>query len=440
MQTASKKVITGWAMYDWANSAYNLVITSTIFPAYYDAITTTKDGNGNILSHKVFFLGNSYESASLYNYAIAFAYLLIAFISPILSSIADYKGNKKAFMQFFCYLGSFACCVLYWFTRETLALGIVCAIIAAIGYCGSLVFYNAYLPEIAAEEDQDNVSAKGFAYGYIGSVLLQIICFLFVLKPEWFGISDASFPARLSFLLVGLWWMGFSQITFTTLPKSIATGVIRQGNIITNGFIELKKVWEQATHLLLLKKYLTAFFFYSMGVQTVMLAATLFGSQVLGMATSKLIICILLIQIVAIAGAYLMAKLSDKFGNFNVLAIVVLMWVSICVAAYFITTELQFYILASIVGLIMGGIQSLSRSTYAKIIPEGTHDTASFFSFYDVTEKVAIVIGMVSFGLVQQLTGNMRNSILALIIFFAIGFIALLLTILENTKEHIINQ
>jgi len=436
MLTASKKVITGWAMYDWANSAYNLVITSTIFPAYYDAITTTKDGHGNILSHKVLFLGTTYESASLYNYAIAFAYLLIAFLSPILSSIADYKGNKKAFMQFFCYLGSLACCVLYWFTRETLTLGIVCAIIAAIGYCGSLVFYNAYLPEIAAEEDQDDVSAKGFAYGYIGSVLLQIICFLFVLKPAWFGISDASFPARLSFLLVGLWWMGFSQITFATLPKSIATGVIRQGNIITNGFIELKKVWEQATHLPILKKYLTAFFFYSMGVQTVMLAATLFGSQVLGMETSKLIICILLIQIVAIVGAYLMAKLSDRFGNFNVLAIVVLMWVSICVAAYFITSEMQFYILAAIVGLIMGGIQSLSRSTYAKIIPEGTHDTASFFSFYDVTEKVAIVIGMVSFGLVQQLTGNMRNSILALIIFFAIGFFALLFTI-ENKKNRL---
>ena len=435
MQTASKKVITGWAMYDWANSAYNLVITSTIFPAYYDAITSTKDSQGNILSHKVLFLGSTYESASLYNYAIAFAYLLIALLSPILSSIADFKGNKKAFMQFFCYLGSFACCVLYWFTRETLTLGIVCAIIAAVGYCGSLVFYNAYLPEIAAEEDQDDVSAKGFAYGYIGSVLLQIICFFFVLKPEWFGIKDASFPARLSFLLVGLWWMGFSQITFATLPKSIATGVIRQGNIITNGFIELKKVWEQATHLPILKKYLTAFFFYSMGVQTVMLAATLFGSQVLGMATSKLIICILLIQIVAIAGAYLMAKLSDRFGNFNVLAIVVMMWVSICVAAYFITTETQFYILAAIVGLIMGGIQSLSRSTYAKIIPEGTHDTASFFSFYDVTEKVAIVIGMVSFGLVQQLTGNMRNSILALIIFFAIGFFALILTIKENKKR-----
>ena len=434
MLTASKKVITGWAMYDWANSAYNLVITSTIFPAYYDAITTVKDAAGNVLSHKVTFLGSEYESASLYNYAIAFAYLLIALLSPILSSIADFKGNKKSFMQFFCYLGSLACCLMYWFTKDTLTLGIACAVIAAVGYCGSLVFYNAYLPEIAAEEDQDDVSAKGFAYGYIGSVLLQIICFFFVLKPEWFGITDGTFPARLSFLLVGLWWAAFAQITFATLPKSIATGVLKQGNIITNGFIELKKVWQQAGQLPVLKRYLIAFFFYSMGVQTVMLAATLFGSQVLQMATSKLIICILLIQIVAIAGAYLMAKLSDRFGNFNVLAFVVLLWTALCVAAYFVTNEMQFYILASIVGLIMGGIQSLSRSTYAKIMPEGTHDTASFFSFYDVTEKVAIVIGMVCFGLVQQLTGNMRNSILALVLFFVIGFIALLFTIKEQKK------
>ncbi len=434
MLTASKKVITGWAMYDWANSAYNLVITSTIFPAYYDAITTVKDSAGNVISHKIVFLGTEYESASLYNYAIAFAYLLIALLSPILSSIADFRGNKKSFMQFFCYLGSLACCLMYWFTKDTLTLGIACAVIAAVGYCGSLVFYNAYLPEIAAEEDQDAVSAKGFAYGYIGSVLLQIICFFFVLKPEWFGITDGTFPARLSFLLVGLWWAAFAQITFATLPKSIATGVLKQGNIITNGFIELKKVWHQAGQLPVLRKYLISFFFYSMGVQTVMLAATLFGSQVLQMATSKLIICILLIQIVAIAGAYLMAKLSDRFGNFNVLAFVVLLWTAICVAAYFVNSEIQFYILASIVGLIMGGIQSLSRSTYAKIMPEGTHDTASFFSFYDVTEKIAIVIGMVSFGLVQQVTGNMRNSILTLVLFFLVGFIMLLLTIKEQNR------
>jgi UMF1 family MFS transporter len=339
-------------------------------------------------------------------------------------------------MQFFCYLGALACCALFWFTKNTLPLGIICCILAAIGYCGSLVFYNAYLPEIAEEKDQDDISAKGFAYGYIGSVLLQIICFVFVLKPEWFGIKDAGFAPRLSFLLVGLWWMGFAQITFSRLPKSKANNTSSHHNLLYYGFRELKKVWNQAQHLPTLKTFLLAFFFYSMGVQTVMLAATLFGSQVLQMATSKLILCILIIQIVAIAGAYIMAKLSDKFGNFKVLMFVVIIWIGICFGAYFITNEMQFYAIAGLVGLVMGGIQSLSRSTYAKIMPE-TNDTASFFSFYDVTEKIAIVIGMFSFGFIQQITGNMRNSVIALMVFFIIGLLFLLRII---TKKPFKNQ
>ena len=430
--TASKKVINGWAMYDWANSAYNLVVTSTIFPAYYDAITTnTVKG---VVSHEVSFLGFNIESAALYNYAIAFAYLVIAIISPILSSIADYKGNKKTFMKFFCYLGGIACITLFKFDASHLSLGIICCIMAAIGYCGSLVFYNAYLPEIAAEKDQDNVSAKGFAYGYIGSVLLQLICFVFVMaKP--FGMSG-GLAAQISFMLVGLWWIGFAQITFARLPKGTPIGNDLQHSLLVNGFHELKKVWEQVKKLPLLKKYLTSFFFYSMGVQTVMLAATLFGSQVLKLDTSKLIICILLIQIVAIAGAYLMAKLSDLFGNFKVLMFVVVIWMGVCIAAYYTTTELQFYAIASIVGLVMGGIQSLSRSTYAKIMP-ATKDTASFFSFYDVTEKIAIVIGMFSFGFIQQLTGNMRNSIIALVAFFFIGLVFLFFTQKQQEKTVI---
>jgi MFS transporter, UMF1 family len=436
MQTAPKKVINGWAMYDWANSAYNLVITTTIFPAYYDAITTIK--NNNVASHKVQFLGNEFESATLYNYAIATAYLIIAIISPILSSIADYKGNKKKFMQFFCYLGSLSCCALYFFTKDTLGLGIAGCILAAIGYCGSLVFYNSYLPEIAADEDQDRISAKGFAYGYIGSVLLQLICFLFVLKPELFGIKDSSFSPRLSFLLVGLWWMGFAQITFARLPQGRPAKQNTQQNIFTNGFKELQKVWDQVKHMPVLKRYLLSFFFYSMGVQTVMLAATLFASQVIGLPTPKLIISLLIIQVVAIAGAYIMAKLSQRFGNFAVLMLVVIIWIAICIAAYFITTEMQFYIIAVSVGLVMGGIQSLSRSTYGKIMPE-THDTASFFSFYDVTEKVAIVIGMFSFGFVQQLTGNMRNSVLALIIFFIAGLITLFFTLKKEKQARVLN-
>jgi UMF1 family MFS transporter len=436
MQTASKKVINGWAMYDWANSAYNLVITTTIFPAYYDAITTTR--NGGLVGHKIQFLGAEFESASLYNYAIATAYFLIAVISPVLSSIADYKGNKKRFMQFFCYLGGLSCCALYWFKIQTLSLGIVCCILAAIGYCGSLVFYNSYLPEIAADEDKDRVSAQGFAYGYIGSVLLQLICFAFVLKPEWFGIKDSSFAPRLSFLLVGIWWMSFAQITFARLPKGTAALQNKNNNIFTNGFAELNKVWLKVKKMPVLKTYLMSFFFYSMGVQTVMLAATLFASQVIGLPTPKLIISLLIIQVVAIAGAYIMAKLSQQLGNFQVLMLVVLIWVMICIAAYFITTELQFYMIAVSVGLVMGGIQSLSRSTYGKIMPE-THDTASFFSFYDVTEKIAIVIGMFSFGLVQQLTGNMRNSVLALIVFFIAGLVCLFVTLRKEKQVQVLN-
>ncbi len=424
METASTKVIRAWAMYDWANSAYNLVITSTIFPAYYDAITSTKNIQGAVVSHRIQFLGRNFESASLYNYAIAVAYLVIALISPILSSIADYKGNKKAFMQFFCYLGSLACCALFFFHKDTLWLGIIGCILAAIGYCGSLVFYNSYLPEIATQSDQDRVSAQGFAYGYIGSVLLQIICLIFVLKPSWFGIKDDSFAPRLSFLLVGIWWFGFAQITFAFLPKPRAAMRNNSNTIFANGFIELKKVAREASRLPVLKNFLVAFFFYSMGVQTVMLAATLFGSQILHLATEKLIACILIIQLVAIAGAYVMAKLSERFGNFTVLMFVVLIWILICIAAYLITTEMQFYLVAEAVGLVMGGIQSLSRSTYAKVMPE-TKDTASFFSFYDVTEKIAIVVGMFSFGLVQEITGNMRNSVIGLIVFFAAGFIFL---------------
>lgn len=436
MQTASKKVINGWAMYDWANSAYNLVITTTIFPAYYDIITTTT--NGGIVSHKVQFLGINFESASLYIYTIAAAYLVIALISPILSSIADYKGNKKSFMKFFCYLGSIACCLLYFFTLDTLSLGIICCMLAAVGYCGSLVFYNSYLPDIAADEDKDRISAKGFAYGYIGSVLLQLICFLFVMKPEWFGIKDSSFAPRLSFLLVGLWWMGFAQIPFARLPKGTAALQNKGNNIFKNGFQELHKVWKQVGQMPVLKRYLLSFFFYSMGVQTVMIAATLFASQVIGLPTSRLIIALLIIQLVAIAGAYVMAKLSQRFGNFQVLMFVVFFWIAICVAAYFITTEFQFYIIAVSVGLVMGGIQSLSRSTYGKIMPE-THDTASFFSFYDVAEKIAIVIGTFSFAYVQQLTGNMRNSVVALVVFFIAGLIALYMTLQKQKQVEVLN-
>jgi UMF1 family MFS transporter len=430
----NKKTIRAWAMFDWANSAYNLVITSTIFPAYFVAITAN-DKNGN---HVTFF-GKSFVNTALSDYVLAGAYLIIALLLPILTSIADYRGNKKIFMQFFTWLGALSCCALYFFqiddTHNTLQSSMIFFGLAAIGYSGGFVFYNSYLPEIATPDMQDKVSAKGFTYGYIGSVLLQLICFLFVLKPEWFGIVDKSFPARLSFLLVGIWWICFAYIPFFVLPKGSPNAQSHTHDIIRGGFIALGKVWKQVKNMPVLKRYLPAFFFYSMGVQTIMLVATSFGAKELKMEKTDLIQIILIIQLVAIGGATLMSRLAVKYGNIKILAYVVTIWILVCIAAYFTITATEFYIIAVIVGLVMGGIQSLSRSTYSQLIPQDIPDSASFFSFYDVTEKLAIVGGMFSFGLVDDLTNSMRNSALVLCVYFIAGLL-ILISLLTFEKKN----
>lgn len=435
MQTASKKVINGWAMYDWANSVYNLVITSTIFPAYYEAITKERtDSSGQAYVH---FAGREFVNTSLYNYALATAFLIVAIISPLLSSIADYKGNKKSFMNFFLTMGSFACCGLFFFkSHNDLSIGILCMIIACVGYWASLVFYNSFLPEIAAPDDRDRVSAKGFSMGYIGSVILQVICFVFVFKPEIIGGNKESvIQYQLSFLLVGIWWWSFGQFSLSRLPKSIPAGEGNQKNILTNGYRELGKVWNQLLHLPVLKRYLFSFFFFNMGVQTVMLAATLYGKSELQIPTENLIVAILIIQIIAIPGAFLISRLSGRIGNFKALMICVATWILLCIAGYNLPVKgiIEFYALAVAVGFVMGGIQSLSRSTYSKLMPV-TKDTTSFFSFYDVTEKIAIVIGMFSFGYITELTGSQRGSVLALIIFFIFGAIGLTLALRKQKQ------
>ncbi|MEI6266207.1 MAG: MFS transporter [Sphingobacteriia bacterium] len=423
MKTASKKVINGWAMYDWANSSYNLVITSTIFPAYYEAITG--DGNENTSVDTVQLFGREFVNTSLYNYALGLAFIIVAISSPILSSIADYRGNKKKFLFFFCTIGSIACSSMYFFTKDNLAFGLACLIFACIGFWSSLVFYNSFLPEIAAPEDQDRVSAKGYSMGYIGSMILQIICFVFVLSPDSFGITVGK-ASQISFLLVGIWWWGFGQFSLSRLPNSSPLGNTQSENIFTKGYKELIKVWHQVKAMPVLKRYLLAFFFYNMGVQTVMLVATLYGKSELNIPTTNLIIAILIIQFIAIPGAYTIAFLSKKIGNFNALMVTVFFWIVLCVVGYNLPKNgvYEFYGLAVLVGFVMGGIQSLSRSTYAKLMPE-TKDTTSFFSFYDVTEKIAIVIGMFSFGYINEFTGSQRNSVLALVVFFVLGLIIL---------------
>jgi UMF1 family MFS transporter len=432
MQTASKKVVNGWAMYDWANSVYNLVITSTIFPAYYEAVTG--DGNENTLIDKIKIGEYEVSNTALYNYILAIAFVIVAIMSPILSSIADYRGNKKQFLRFFCTMGSLSCASLYFFDSDHITGGLVSVIIACVGFWSSLVFYNSYLPEIAAPEDRDRISAKGFMMGYIGSVLLQIICFVFVLKPELFGITVGK-ASQISFLLVGVWWVSFGWLSISRLPKSHGVKGAHSKNLFTQGYKELHKVWLELKTQPLLKQFLFSFFFFNMGVQTIMLAATLYGKSELNIPTTNLIIAILIIQLVAIPGAHIMAKMASKWGNFNTLMVAIVIWIGGCIIGYFLPRNglMAFYGLAIIVGFVMGGIQSVSRSTYSKLMPE-THDTTSYFSFYDVTEKVAIVIGMFSFGFINEITGSQRNSVLALCIFFIIGFVLLYRT--SKLKGH----
>ena len=432
MQTASKKVVNGWAMYDWANSVYNLVITSTIFPAYYEAVTG--DGNENTLIDKIKIGNYEFSNTALYNYILAIAFVIVAIMSPILSSIADYRGNKKQFLRFFCTMGSLSCASLYFFDSDHIMGGLISVIIACVGFWSSLVFYNSYLPEIAAPEDRDRISAKGFMMGYIGSVLLQIICFVFVLKPELFGITVGK-ASQISFLLVGVWWVSFGWLAISRLPASKGVKGAHSNNLITQGYKELHKVWLELKTQPLLKQFLFSFFFYNMGVQTIMLAATLYGKSELNIPTTNLIIAILIIQLVAIPGAHLMAKLASKWGNFNTIMVAILIWIGGCIIGYYLPRNglMPFYGLSIIVGFVMGGIQSVSRSTYSKLMPE-THDTTSYFSFYDVTEKVAIVIGMFSFGFINEITGSQRNSVLALCIFFIIGFVLLYRT--SKLKGH----
>jgi MFS transporter, UMF1 family len=421
LEKGTPKLMQAWAFYDWANSVYTLVIASTIFPIYYGALFRQKG------IEEIQLAGFTIQSDALIPYVTAIGFLIIAFISPLLSGIADYLGNKKFFLKFFCYLGSISCMSLYFFSLENIVVSLLFYLLALIGFWGSLVFYNSYLPDIAPKEEQDRISAKGYSLGYIGSVILLLICLAMVLLVDE---SKAIQMMRYSFVLVGIWWIGFSQYTYYYLPNHRNDKKLHV-NIIFNGFKELNKVWQQIKHIIALRRYLGAFFVYSMAVQTIMIIATYFGEKEVNWGndsnrTIGLIVSILVIQLVAIFGAWITSKLVSKYGNIKILIVLNFLWICICTYAYFVITPNDFYIAAFLVGLVMGGIQSLSRSTYSKLIPADAKDTTSFFSFYDVAEKIGIVIGMLTYGYIADITGRIQNAILFLILFFIVGLLLLL--------------
>lgn len=426
-----KRVVNGWVMYDWANSVYQLTIASAIFPIYYNTVTRTGD------NFSVSFFGAKVINTVLYSWAIAAAYLLVAIMSPLFSSMADYTGRRKGFMRAFTLIGAIACGALYFFDRNHIELGIIAFTLGTIGYGGSIVFYNSFLPVIAEPEDQDRISARGYSMGYLGGVVLLLFNLLMIMKPGLFGIgADSSLPARISFLTVCVWWIGFSQITFSRLPKYTYRKRMTHESVWTNGYKELRIVFNQIRKSYKLSMYLTGFFFLMMGLLTTMFMAATYGEKEIGLKEDVLIPTVLAIQLVGMGGAWLFARLSAKFGNLRALMISVFAWTLICVYAYTITDALGFLIAAFFIGIVMGGSQSLARSTYSKMLPADTTDHTSFFSFYDVMEKLATVAGTFSFGAIEALTGSMRFSVLAITIFFVVSLFFLLPLFWRTRREN----
>ncbi len=417
-----KKQITGWIVFDWANSAYNLVIVSTVFPIIFKAFVP--DGSE--------FMGITFASSdSLYTYAMCFSYLVISIITPILSGIADYGGYKKRYMQFFSTMGAISCAALFLFDKEHQWIGILGAILASIGFSGSLVFYNGFLSEIVPKKLHDKVSAKGFSYGYLGSSLLLIVVILLNTFKESLGVTDPDNPIifRIGFILVGIWWFGWARWTFSVLPKGKDSGLSNK-ELRSKGFEELKHVWGQIKKLPRLKRFLSSFFIIDLGVQTVVIIAPLFAMKVFKMEGGELVPLVLIMQFLGIAGAFVFSKVSKKFGNVIGLVGPSVVYTLVCIIAVFAQQKWMVYLIAAMIGFAMGGIQSLFRSTYSKLLPE-TKDHASFFSFFDITEKVAIVTGLFVYAGVETIASGMeagfaeRLGVATLGIFFLVGLLLL---------------
>jgi UMF1 family MFS transporter len=426
LEKGNKRTITGWVFYDWANSVYPLIISSAIFPILYETQTSVKNKAGHTIYDTVSFLGLEFHNTEFYAYVICLSYLVVAMVSPLLSGIADAGGKRKLFMQFFCYLGAFSSALLYFFQADqqadqtpfVIGWSIVPLFFGSIGFWGSLVYYNAYLPDIAEPKDHDKVSARGFSMGYLGSSTLLIIVLILTVFTKVISIKWA-FP------LVSLWWISFATFSFSRLPKTVAAQTDTK-NIISKGYKEVYGVWKQISANKTLKGYLGSYFMFNMAVQTIMVMAVAFANkEVIGIKQTDLILSILIIQFIGILGAYLMSKLSKVTGNFKALGLAIVIWIFLCLYVYqFVWYPWQFYIAAAVVGLVMGGIQSLSRSTYSKLLPD-TKDLTSYFSFYDLAEKIGLAIGTLTFGLIEGLL-DIRTSILALVVFFTLGLILLI--------------
>jgi len=417
-----KRVENAWAMFDWANSAYALVITTAVFPVYFTLVTED--------SFALF--GRVMKNDELLSYTISFAYVVIAFTLPLLSGIADYGGKRMSYMKYFTWMGALACASLFFFQgMDTLWIGLAGCAIAVIGFAGGQIFYNSFLPLIVTEEHYDRVSAKGFSRGYFGSVILLVVILAMIQFHQSLGFENELGVMRIGFIMVGVWWIGWAQIPFRRLPQHQSRG--EQVNLITKGFNELKKVFQSLKHQRNTKLFLGSFACYIAAVQTVIAMASVFAVKELGFESSELIMLILMLQLIGAVGAWLFSRMSTMFGNKASLMTIIVIWTLVIVASYFTTTKPQYYVVACVVGLVMGGVQSMSRSTYSKLIPATEENSSSYFSFFDVLEKISVSIGLLIFGIITGMY-DMRTAILSLIVFFVVSLILLSLVKVVKAK------
>ncbi len=419
-----RREIFGWTMYDWANSAFSTTVVTVFLGPYLSNIAqAAADANGML-----YLFGIPIKYDSLFTYCVSASILLQVVLLPILGAIADYSHLRKRMLMTFSTLGAVATILLFFVAPGLHWVGAALFILANVSFGASIVFYNAYLPDIASPDQRDQVSSRGFALGYAGGGLLLLLNLLLFSFRERLGV-DSALAARLSLASAGLWWLGFSLITFRTLrPRHAARQLPGGESYLTVGFKQLRSTFRQISKFPQTVRYLVAFLLYNDGIQTVIVVAAIFASIELGMDDQQLILVILMIQAVAFLGAFfLFPFLARRLGAKGAIVASLIVWSLVVIYAFAaLTTQLQFWILGAVIALVLGGSQALSRSLFAQMIPQGRE--AEFFSFYEVSDRATSFLGPLIFGLANQLFGSLRYGILSLIILFVLG-LALLLTV-----------
>jgi UMF1 family MFS transporter len=413
-------------MYDWANSAFATTILAAVLPIYF--VSIVPKGGVNIT---VFGLSFHTFATPLWSYGITIAMVIVAISAPILGAIADSSRSKRQFLIWFTYLGAFFTALLVTIGYGDYLRALLFFIIANIGFAAGNVFYDAFLPEIAPEGERDYVSGKGFAYGYLGGGLLLVINLLMIQHPGWFGIPDAAWGARLSFLTVGIWWGVFAIPTFLYV-RDQGQGR-KHPHYIRRGFNTIATTMQKMRRFKDLLKFLVSFLIYNDGIQTVIVMAAIFGKEELGFSVFTLIGCLLMVQVIGFPSSLFMGRLAQRIGEKQTIYICLAVYCGIVIYGYFITTPMEFWVLGALVGLVQGGSQAISRSLYSSLLPLG-HE-AEFFGFFAIANRFASIFGPLVFGVVANVTGSVRNSILALITFFIVGFIILMTVDVEQGKK-----